>query len=473
MQPIIDISSSGRILIEDRVFYPSANGIDGLIENEHTHERALLKKCDDPEWIKATEDFECEVLQNKEDSRVLKNVLVPRIFRRDGGEGEPDEFYLLTELPEDWMDEDIHPLSKAFSAAGFSIYNRVLAGLRLAEILCVFQKHIGKAILSIQPEQIYINTQTGEVFIWAEQWLRSISGKEETGCAGFPPEWFAREEKVFDRQDLQFFAAYAIFRLLCGDDPFDGSETLLEFPLLTPQAVRAIGAGGYRFVLAKGENANAGCEYIGKGMLRKWKAFPDFIRSEFERTFTAGVEQREERPDLSQWVQTMRKLRDCLVFVNGQFRFCDPDVSNPVLFMQVDDYKIPVWPKKAVYWYHVDLPLHESSNGVVAGISVKNDKYYLNNLSGSVWGATLKNTTLWIYPENDVEVVKDLVIRFENKKELKIVSGQFPDPPNAIDLTGTQLLAGVTFGAEFAAGSVAARQTAADAEPEGGEQQRQ
>ena len=136
----------------------------------------------------------------------------------------------------------------------------------------------------------------------------------------------------------------------------------------------------------------------------------------------------------------MQKLRDCLVYVNGQFRFCDPDVSNKVLFMVIDDYKIPVWPKKAIYWYHVDVPISESRNGIIAGITAKDGRYYLNNLSGNVWGATNKNTSFWIYPEREIEIVEGMTIQLENGKIIKIVNGLVDDPKKTGSVTTQNVL---------------------------------
>lgn len=420
----IDISDSGRIILEDRVYYPEDNGIDGMLHNPTTNEKALLKLYTDQKTIDAIEAFEYDVFAVVGNKRWFKNIICPRILKQKDALDEEAKYYAFTEIP-NVSGSNVHKLSSSLATNGFSIYSRIMAGIHLAETLTVLQEFIGKNILSIHPEDIYVNTDNGDVYIWMEQWLSEIVDLSTGNDFGFSPEWYSRDEKTVTEADFRFFMSYVIFRLLCNDDPFDGSETLLQFPLLTDEAIRSMRANKFGFVLAKGSNYVS--EYIGQGLWKKWRALPTFLRNEIEKNFTTGIEILEERTEIAQWLKVMRKLRDCLVYVNGQFRFCDPDVSNKVLFMVIDDYKIPVWPKKAIYWYHVDCTINESRNGIIAGVTSKEGCYYLNNLSAIVWGATLHNTSFWIYPEQEIEIVEGMTIQLENGKIIKIVNGLVND----------------------------------------------
>ena len=433
MQTInIDISDSGRIIIEDRVYYPDNNGVEGMLHNSTTNEKAFLKHYTDQKIIDAIESFEYDVLAVERNKRGFKNIIYPQIMKQNSVLDENAKYYAFTEIP-DFSGPSVHKLSSSLSTNGFSIYSRIMAATNLAETLNLIQSYIGKNILSIHPEDIYINTENGDVYIWIEQWLSEFVDLRTVDDFGFSPEWYARDDKNVTEADLRFFMAYVIFRLLCNDDPFDGSETLLQFPLLTEEAARLMRANRYGFVLSKGRNCVS--EYIGQGLWKKWRNLPTFLRNEIEKSFTAGIEIPDERTEISQWVKVMQKLRDCLVYVNGQFRFCDPDVSNKVLFMVVDDYKIPVWPKKAIYWYHVGIPINESRNGIIAGVTAKEGRYYLNNLSGNVWGATLNNTSFWIYPEREIEIAEGMTIQLENGKIIKVVNGLVDDPKKTVSVT--------------------------------------
>lgn len=438
MQTInIDISDSGRIIIEDRVYYPENDGIDGMLHNSTTNEKAFLKHCTDQKAIDAIEAFEYDVFAVEGNKRGFKNIIYPKILKQNSILDENVKYYEFTEIP-NFSGPNVHKLSSSLSTNGFSIYSRIMAATNLAEAFNVIQSYIGKNILSIHPEDIYVNTETGEIYIWIEQWLSEFKNASTVVDFGFSPEWYVRDKKIITEADLRFFMAYVIFRMLCNDDPFDGSETLLQFPLLTDEAMRSIRANKYGFVLSKGSNGVS--EYIGQGLWNKWRNLPTFLRNEIEKSFTTGIELPDERTEISQWVKALQKLRDCLVYVNGQFRFCDPDVSNKVLFMVIDDYKIPVWPKKAIYWYHVDVPISESRNGIIAGVTAKDGRYYLNNLSGNVWGATNKSTSFWIYPEREIEIVEGMTIQLENGKIIKIVNGLVDDPKKTVSVTTQDVL---------------------------------
>lgn len=429
----IDINDSGRIIIDDRVYYSVKNGINGMIQNPDTHESAFFRKCDDQAVLDAADDFEYEVLAAERGDRGLRNILYPTVLKRKDASSEKDEFFVFTEIPECVTGSTIHQLTKALKVNGFSIYSRVMAAMNLAESLSVIQKYVGKNILSIHPEDIYVNIDNGDVYVWIEDWLRDVSDRSGAEDFGFSPEWYLCEEKTVTYADLSYFAAYAIFRLLCNDDPFDGSDTLIQFPLLTRETIASMHDGTYGFVLTSGSNCVS--EYIGQGLLKKWRAMPGFIRSEFEKNFTTGLASPEDRTDIAQWLKIMQKMRDCLVFVNGQFKFCDPDVSNKVLFMVVDDFRIPVWPKKAIYWYHVGIPLHESKNGVIAGVTFKDGKYYLSNLSGNSWTVTFDSMTDWIQPEGIIQIVEGMTIKMGDSKTIKVQSGEIDAPSELVDVT--------------------------------------
>lgn len=438
MQTInIDISDAGRIIIGDRVYYPENDGIDGMLHNSTTNEKAFLKHCIDQKVIDAIEAFEYDVLAVEGNKREFKNIVYPKILKQNSILDENVKYYEFTEIP-NFSGSKVHKLSSSLSTNGFSIYSRIMAATNLAEAFNVIQSYIGKNILSIHPEDIYVNTETGEIYIWIEQWLNEFKNLTTFVDFGFSPEWYVRNEKIITEADLRFFMAYVIFRLLCNDDPFDGSETLLQFPLLTDEAVRSMRVNKYGFVLSKGGNGVS--EYIGEGLWNKWHNLPAFLRNEIEKNFTTGIELPDERTEISKWVKILQKLRDCLVCVNGKFRFCDPDISNKVLFMVIDDYKIPVWTKKAIYWYHVDVSINESRNGIIAGVTAKNGRYYLNNLSGNVWGATNKSTSFWIYPGQEIEIVEGMTIQLENGKIIKIVNGLLEDPKETVSVTTQDVL---------------------------------
>ena len=82
MQTInIDISDSGRIIIEDRVYYPDNNGVDGMLHNSTTNEKAFLKHYTDQKIIDAIEAFKYDVLAVEGNKRGFKNIIYPQIMK--------------------------------------------------------------------------------------------------------------------------------------------------------------------------------------------------------------------------------------------------------------------------------------------------------------------------------------------------------------------------------------------------------
>ena len=425
MQTInIDTSNPGRIIIDDQVYYLENNGIDGMFQNPTTNEKILLKPYTDQQAIEAIEAFEYDILAVEGGNRAFKNIIYPQIVKQNPVLNGEENYYAFIRIP-NFSEDDVHKIKDALAIGSFSMYSRIMTAINLLESLSAIYGYIGKNILSIHPEDIYVNIKNGDVYIWIEQWLRKVENLETVEDFGFPPEWYSRTEKIVTKADCNFFIAYVIFRLFCKDEPFDGSETLLQFPLLTNEAIHLIHANKFEFVLTKGSDYVS--NYIGQELRKKWYALPTFLRNELEKNLTIGIENPNERTEISQWLKEMRKVRDCLVYVNGQLRFCNPAISNKVLFMKIDDYKIPVWPQKAIYWYHVDIPINESKGGVVGGVVSKENCYYLRNLSGNVWGVTLNNTSFWIHPGCEVEIVEKMVIQLENGKMIKIVNGSIAD----------------------------------------------
>lgn len=95
----IDISDSGRIIIEDRVYYPENNGTDGMLQNSTTNEKALLKLYTDQKAIDIIETFEYDVLAVVGNKRGIKNIIYPRIMKQKVALDEEAKYYAFTEIP--------------------------------------------------------------------------------------------------------------------------------------------------------------------------------------------------------------------------------------------------------------------------------------------------------------------------------------------------------------------------------------
>lgn len=392
-----------------------------------TKDCILMQSVPDANSVERMNDLE----QRLSSGTNLENLLFPRVFACKNENTGLETKYAFTAIPKTMAEAKtagrLLDLTHAAVAFGFSLHARLNAAMKFSEMMLRLGDFVGSDLLSVHPDEIYINTEVGDCYILLKEWFASWINPEPGESFCMPPDWQEREDKTLDLYDLEYFVAYAVFRILCGEDPFDGKKALKELPYLTPEAIQEMHRGDYDFVFRPDGN-NGISAYIGQKLKNKWCSLPSFLRHAFAHDFTAGIADKKERTPIGEWLENVRKLRDCLVAVNRQYKFCDPDVPNNVCFMLVNDYKIPVWPGKAVYWYHVGLPKDSLKNGIAAGIRKGQDgKFYLMNYSGIEWGITLNTKASCMVSDEKVEIVEGLTISFRDRAVIRIVSGLLPD----------------------------------------------
>lgn len=325
--------------------------------------------------------------------------------------------YTVCELPSEFTDKYCI-LDKAVCRSSFLLYARVVAALNLANIFKTLTKYFRGIIYKVRAEAFYVNTDNGEVKVIVERLL----GDRECD-PGNRVDYMTLEDQgsgSIEESDISRFEAYTVFRLLCMENPFDGCKTITEYPLLSKKALLKINSGEFGFIFTNnGENKYS--EYIGRDSYENWKRIPsrlrDAIEMELERKTNGGKFITSD-----EWLKNMRVLRDCLVQVNGQYKLCDPDVGNDVLFIKVGDYSIPIWPRKAVYGYHVGIQENDVKNGVVAGITMEG---YIKNHSDSQWDVTNNGKMNTIRPGGAIKPVVGMKIEI-NGVCLQIVDGKIP-----------------------------------------------
>lgn len=360
--------------------------------------------------------------------RELKGILYPYCYQTDRSDGAEADVYTISDLPEQFT-EKYRRLDEAVLLPEFPLRARVLAALNLADTMVGIQDKFEGLLYSMRPGAVYVNLETGETKILIERCMDFASGKEgryEYGFAVGPKE---EKEDTLTEADLLNFLEYTTFRLLCMEDPFDGEETLTRYPCLTRKALEEIHRGDYPFAFAGAGHPAAA--YPSQNAQARWKSLPGDLRRLFERVFDRSARIGEDGMDLSKWRIQMRKLRDCLVSVNRQFRLCDPEVPNKVLFLVIGEYRIPVWSKKAIYWYHTKLEYEKTTNGLVGGI---NSEGSLENRTGTQWAVELDGTTAFIAPGGKVKLEEGMKLTI-GKEVVRIVNGetQAADPEPSVD----------------------------------------
>lgn len=337
--------------------------------------------------------------------------------------------YTVSDLGLDFT--DFKPVSMAVETREFAMRSRLMAGLNLASIFAQLEKNYQKLIRSAGWNDIFVNQKNGDVKVFLEDFLED--GRGQFPDMGSSPQAMAGNEAAFYPDGMKHFLAYVLFRLLLADDPFDGAMTLTEYPLLTPDAVRMIHGPNAHYIFAK-DRMNPCTEYVGSTAGRVWKGYPAFLRRSFERAFTIGLEEPDQRPGVGEWLLQMRRLRDCLVVVNNQVRLCDPEAKNSVLFLQTGEYMIPLWEKKAIYYYHVGLEADDplvGNNGMIAGLL--KDKYLLNNSSGLVWTVNRDGRELQMHPGEQTQLREGMFLTMPNGCTIRVVSTVQPQADTQAD----------------------------------------
>lgn len=135
--------------------------------------------------------------------------------------------------------------------------------------------------------------------------------------------------------------------------------------MLTYKSKESINCQIKEFVFA--DNENDVSKYIGREMVARWNALPPIIRNVLEDNLDKG--RTSITYDTNDWIFVIRKLRDLLVFVNRSFRFCNPAEKNQILFFRIDAFLVPIWPRKALYGYHVGEADYLKSRQVILGVN--------------------------------------------------------------------------------------------------------
>ena len=372
----------------------------------------IMRRCineeDDLADLNAVEDAFLEVI-NK--TRCFKSIIVP--FNHFVGEDDKKTAcsYTVAELPRDFHDK-YETIDMVYRKTSFAFHSRVVMALNLSEAFFTLEKYFGGYLTRLVPEAIYVNADDGDVKIIIDRLLsRDVDIPK-------PSDEYLRiicgDGGTLDKSDLIRYLVYTSFRLICIENPYDGKDALIAYPILTAKAYDVINAGDFGFIFS--ETKDQYSEYIDKEALQRWNMLPGMIK----RAFSSVLDNKNSTIEIDEWLKYMRILRDCLVLVNGQFKLCDPEASNRVSFLANDEFSIPIWPRKAIYWYHVGLPTDDVTREVVAGI---NSDGFIENMTDEQWVIENKSKVAYLASGKSIkpEIGMDIEI---NNTHFKVISGE-------------------------------------------------
>lgn len=303
-------------------------------------------KNDDIEILSDDElyDLECEALGAFHSDDRLNGIIYPYTFDIQKDLDGKIILYTINEVPEDFRSKYKKYTNVVFDSK-LAINVRLSVIANVLDVLQALNEKFNNFFKCLDNDAIYIDVESGDIKIFLEKLIASQCEKIE--------------------ESINTDIAYIVFELLCMANPYDGKKTLVEFPLLTYKSKKNINFQIKEFVFA--DNENGVSKYIGKEMVARWNALPPIIRNVLEDNL--DKDRTSITYDINDWIFAIRKLRDLLVFVNRSFRFCNPAEKNQILFMRIDEFLVPVWPRKALYGYHIGESDYLKSRQVILGVN--------------------------------------------------------------------------------------------------------
>ena len=292
-------------------------------------------------------ELESDTLDIIHSDERLKGLIYPYFYEiQEDSENNTTILYTINEVPEGFGSK-YKKFKNIINEPKFPINLRVAVISNLLELAIGLNERFGNDVQTINKDAVFISIENGDVKLLLEQ---QIAAQNDTV-----------------KSNTNEMLACMIFELLCMANPYDGKKTLVKFPLLTPKTLEIINKEEKAFIFANNENGIS--KYIAKDALARWNALPDAIKKILAENldFNSSAVSYE----LNDWLFPIRNLRDFLVYVNGRFRFCNPVESRQVLFFKVEEYMVPVWPRKAIYGYHAGETDFAAAKQVLLGVNAE------------------------------------------------------------------------------------------------------
>lgn len=256
------------------------------------------------------------------------------------------------------------------------IRTKILILDNLTNLIMELFRSIPSNLKRIGADCIYVNAQNGNVKVFLDRCLDIASKRYECG------EDFTFLEicdiNGLNEQSIVKFLVYTSFVLICKKNPFDVTNSIIHYPLLTKESVKDINSGQMGFLYSKAYCDNP---IDAESVDKVWKLLPSFFRKSVSIVLDPNLALNDYQ-SLDKWQIQIRMLRDSIIFVQNKAILYDWNLHENLLLLKSNDYLIPVWPRKAIYWYHVGLSYNDGDNGVIGGIDAESK---LKNSSNILW----------------------------------------------------------------------------------------
>ena len=240
-----------------------------------------------------------------------------------------------------------------------------------------------------------------------------------------------RGEAMPDTHSDRFSLAVILFLALCKGNPLEG-ERLKEYNFLDEEAEKELYGTRPIYVYSRIDTSNRPIRGYHTTLLRRYPTLPIYIKEAFHKTFTEGLEDRENgRVTEIEWIRLLSKFADELItcgcghqfiygFEEGNKNAKCPDCGAKLPrfgVLHLGKKLIVLEPEKQLYATHIDKYSSEYTRPV--------GKVVVNKKNPSLWGirlnlghdvlikdATGKEAT--IQAGGVIPIVNNLKIRFSD-----------------------------------------------------------
>lgn len=342
--------------------------------------------------------------------------------------------YIMNLRPSDYKDFSQFLLAKV----RFSSLSALLkAALQITNAFRELHRK-GYSYQDLNDGNFFINPQTGDVLICDNDNVApygtslGIGGKSRY----MAPEVVLGKVKPNDDTD-RFSLSVILFLLLFGNHPLEG-KLIVSIPCMTEEFEKKFYGSEPVFIFDVENDTNRPIMGIHTNAIKRWPAYPQFIRDEFLYAFSLEcMKEPQRRKPENEWQKIFIKLRDKTIKCScGAETFIDENSPESVcnnckrkiqkpLFLQTSKYYVALYPEQKIYACHI-----QSGNDdykTVAGEIIQNKNnpnlWGIRNLSSGSWMITLPDGNMKEIKSNEVvPIYKEVSIKFTGGTDGKIVN---------------------------------------------------
>lgn len=287
----------------------------------------------------------------------------------------------------------------------------------------------GYSYQDLNDGNFFINPQTGDVLICDNDNVApyginlGIGGKSRY----MAPEVVVGKIKPNDDTD-RFSLSVILFLLLFGNHPLEG-KFIASIPCLTEEFEKRFYGEEAVFIFDPNNDKNRPVTGIHTNAIKRWPAYPQFIRDEFIFAFSQEcLKNPHNRKPENEWQKVFVKLRDKTVKCScGAETFIDENIPESIcnnckkklpkpLFLQTGKYNVALYPEQKIYACHTQAGSDDFKNITGEVIKNKNNSnlWGVRNLSDSSWILTLPDGNIKEIKKNEVvPIFKEVNINFQ------------------------------------------------------------